>query len=196
MWRPKFVSPSKGKAKVPANLDEVNTILVTPSLPKGVLVESLVVGCIATMKFKHWDLANTVKFPHLMINALMEQSVEGRVTMLQPKESLWKVDKSRLVFLLSIPHILRPHITMLVINKFLYLVHEEILWVNKPIHIIAKHVHWVLHLPCKGRDPQETANRSGDVVMIENLRKKYKFMKGQRGYINDNISSNTIHITT
>lgn len=65
------------------------------------------------MKFEDWDLADTVKFPHLATNALMEQSVEGMATMLQPKEWLWKVDKVKLLCLLSIPH---SPITMLVIK--------------------------------------------------------------------------------
>jgi len=34
--RPKYVPPSKGKAKVPTNLDDVDNILIIPSLPKGV----------------------------------------------------------------------------------------------------------------------------------------------------------------
>jgi len=42
--RPKYVSPCKGKVKVPANLDEVDTILITPALPKVVPLESSVVG--------------------------------------------------------------------------------------------------------------------------------------------------------
>lgn len=68
---------------------------------------------------------------------------------------------------------------MLVIRQLLCLVHEEILWVGKPIRITAELVHQVSHLPCEGRDPWEIADRSGDVVMIDNLKKKYKIEKGQ-----------------
>ena len=68
------------------------------------------------MKFEHWDLADTTKFPHLANGKLMEQSAEGTVTTLQQKEWLRKVEKSELLCLLSIPHFLRPPITILVIR--------------------------------------------------------------------------------
>lgn len=194
--RPKYVAPSKGKAKVPTNLDEVDTILITPSLPKGVPVESSVVGRIATMKFEDWDLVDTTKFSHLAIGALMEQSAEGMVTALQPKEWLRKVEKVGLLCLLSIPHFLWPPITMLVIRNFLCLVHEDILWIGKPVSITTELVHRILQLPCEGRDPREIVDRSGDVTMIDNLKKKYKLKKGQRGYAIDGISYSIVHITT
>lgn len=66
------------------------------------------------------------------MDAPMEQTIEGTVTMLQPKEWLWKVDQSGLLCILLIPHFLRPPITMLVIKQFLCLIYEEILWVSKP----------------------------------------------------------------
>lgn len=159
--------PSKGKAKVPANLDEVDTVIVTPSLPKAVPVENSVVGCVVTMKFEDWDLADIVKFPHLTTDALMEWNVEGMVTTLQPKEWLRKVDKAGLICLLFIPHFLRPPITMLVIKQFLCLFHEEILWVAKPVRITAELVHRVSHLPGDERNPREITDRSNDVTMIE-----------------------------
>jgi len=85
---------------------------------------------------------------------------------------------------------------MLVIKQFLCFVHEEILWVSKPVHITTKLVHRVSHLPCDGRDPREIADRSGDVAMVENLKKKYTLAKGQQGYIIDNISDNMVHVAT
>lgn len=64
--------PNKGKAKVPTNLDEVDTILITPSLPKGVPVEISLVGRIATLKFEDWDFVDTTKFPHVATSALID----------------------------------------------------------------------------------------------------------------------------
>jgi len=59
--RPKYVPPSKGKAKVPTNMDDVDNILITLSLPKGVPLEGMVTGCILMMKFEDWDLVDTTK---------------------------------------------------------------------------------------------------------------------------------------
>ena len=55
--RPKYVPPSKGKAKVPKNLDDVGNILISPSLPKWFPLEGMVIGRISMMKFEDWDLA-------------------------------------------------------------------------------------------------------------------------------------------
>ena len=101
------------------------------------------------------------------------------VTVLQPKEWLRKVEKVGLLYLLSVPHFLWPPITMLVIKQFLCLVHEEILWVSKPIRITVELVHQFSGLPHDGRDPREIVDISGNVAMIENLKKKYKLVKGQ-----------------
>lgn len=86
--QPNYVPPSKGKAKVPTNLHEVDTVLVTLALLKLVSVESSVVSHVVTMKFEDWDLTEVIKFPHLAKNALMEPKVQGTVTMLQPQEWL------------------------------------------------------------------------------------------------------------
>lgn len=82
MRRPKYVPPSKETKKVPANLDEFNDIITTPSLPKAILVENIVVGRVATFKFEDYDLANRTKFPHLAMDALMDHKIDGAVTAL------------------------------------------------------------------------------------------------------------------
>ena len=49
---PKYVPPSKGKVEVPANLDEVDTVITTPALPKEVPIENSVVGRVAQWNSK------------------------------------------------------------------------------------------------------------------------------------------------
>lgn len=176
---PKYVTPSKAKVEIPKNLDEFDTIIITQYFPKAVPAENSVVGCVATMKFEDWDLADIEKFPHLAIDVLMEQNVEGMVTTLQPLEWLQKVDKARFLCLLLIPHFLWPSITKFVIKQLLSLAREEILWVGKPVSITTELVHQVSHLPCDGRDPLEIIDRSNDVMMIKKLNNKYQLAKGQ-----------------
>jgi len=76
------VTPSKGKDKVPTNMDEVDNRLIISSLPKWVIVECLMVGHMATIKFEDCDLADTSKFLHLETGTLMEQSGKGTATTL------------------------------------------------------------------------------------------------------------------
>lgn len=194
--RPKYVPPSKGKAKVPSNLDDVDSILIIPSLPKGFPLESMTIGPISIMKFEYWDLADTEKFPHLVTCELMEQSMEGMVTILRPNEWIQKVEEVELLYLLSIHHFLHPPNTILVIRQLLCLVHDEYLWIDKPIHITIELIYRILWLPCEGRDPMEIADKSGDVRMTKTMKKKYKMEKWQRGYSIDNISDKAVHIAT
>lgn len=112
------------------------------------------------------------------MDALMDHTIEGMVTTLQLKEWLRKVDKAGLLCLLAILHFLQPPITMLVIKQLLYLVHEDTLWVSKPVYITTELVHWVLHLPCARQNLLESTAKSNDVGMIEQLKKTYKLVKG------------------
>lgn len=85
---------------------------------------------------------------------------------------------------------------MLVIKQLLCLVHEDMLWVGKPVCITTELVHQVSHLPWNGRDPREITDKGNDVMMIERLRKKYQIAKGQWGYIIDSILDNAICVAT
>lgn len=194
--QPKYVPPSKGKAKVPTNMDDVDNILITMSLPKEVPFEGTMTSRISTMKFEYWDLADTDKFPHLVTNKLMKKSVEGAVTTLQPRKWLQKVEEVGLLCLLSIPHFQRPLITILIIRQLLCLVHDRYLWINKPIPITTELIHKITQLPCEGRDPMEIVAMSGDVTMTETLKKKYNLEKKQQGYAIDSILNKGVHVAT
>lgn len=60
-----YVPPRKGKTKVPKNLDEMKSSLQTLLLPNGIVFEGMHLGCVPTMKFEDWDLAQSEKFQHL-----------------------------------------------------------------------------------------------------------------------------------
>ena len=81
---PKYIPSQKGKVKVPTDLDSIDNILITSSLPKGVPHEGTATGCILTVKFEDWDLANSEMFLHLEIENLMKQNTEGAVITLEP----------------------------------------------------------------------------------------------------------------
>lgn len=85
---------------------------------------------------------------------------------------------------------------MLVITQLLCLVRDGILWIGKPIRISAELIHRISQLPYKGRDLREIVVKSGDVTMIETLKRKYKLEKGQRGYVIDSISNKAVWVAT
>jgi len=65
-------------------MDAIKSALQTPLLPNGIVLESLALGCMPTMKFEYWDLTDNKKFPHLETEHLMKQRTEGSVTTLEP----------------------------------------------------------------------------------------------------------------
>lgn len=74
---PAYVPLRKGKAKVPKDLDETKSLLQTPLLPDGIMLEGRHLGCVSSMKFEYWDLANREKFPHLETKNLMKHNHGG-----------------------------------------------------------------------------------------------------------------------
>jgi len=101
---PKYVSPWKGKAKVPKDVDTIKSALKTSLLLDGILFEGSVLGHITTMKFENLDLMDSERFPHLETSQLMKQSKEGLVTVLQPQKWLRGVEDAGLLHLLWILH--------------------------------------------------------------------------------------------
>ena len=133
----KYVPPWKGKTKIPKDLDATKSALQTPLLLDGIVFEGLHLGCVPTMKFEDWDLTDSEKFPHLDIESLMKQSMEGPVTTLELRKLLCGVAKARLLHLLWIPHFHCAPITIFVIRQLLCLVQDGYLWLEEPTPITA-----------------------------------------------------------
>lgn len=93
------------------------------------------------------------------------------------------MEEVRLLHLLSIPHFHRAPITIFVIKKFIFLVHDGYLWLEEPIPIMVKLILQISQLPYTGRDPTKTASTSEDLAIAEAMKKKYKLKKKQRGYV-------------
>lgn len=74
--------------------------------------------------------------------------------------------------------------------------HDGYLWLKEPIPITTELIHRISWLPCTGRDPAEIAGKSGDLALVEAIKKKYKLEKKQRGYIISNIQDKGVCIAT
>ena len=98
--------------------------------------------------------------------------------------------------LLSIPHFHQAPGMIFVIRKLLCLVHNGYLWLEEPIPITAELIHRISRLPCTRRDPVEIVGTSGDLVIAEVMKKKYKLEKKQRGYVITSIQNKGVCIAT
>jgi len=70
---PAYVPPWKRKTKVSKDLDKTKSSLQTPLLPDDIMFEGTHLGCVPTMKFEYWDIADREKFAHLETRNLMKQ---------------------------------------------------------------------------------------------------------------------------
>lgn len=106
------------------------------------------------------------------------------------------MEEAKLLHLLSIPHFHRPPIAILVIRQLLCLVHDGYLWLDKPIPIRVELIHRIYRLPFEGRGPTEIIFMSGDLTLMEAMKKKYKLEKKQRGCAITSIQDKGVHIAT
>ena len=148
------------------------------------------------MKFEDSNLANSEKFPHLETRNLMKQNTKGAVITLEPCKWLCGVEKARFLHLLWIPHFHRVPITIFVIRQLLCLVHDEYLWLEEPIPIMADLIHRISWLPYKGKDPVTIVEKCSDLALVEAMKEKYKLEKKKRGYVISRIKDKGVCIVT
>lgn len=154
---PTYVPLWKGKVKAAKDLEAMKSVLQTPLLPEDITFEGPPLGWVPTMKFNDWDLADSEKFPHMTMERLMKQKVEGPVIMLEPQKCLCGVEKDGLLHLRWIPHFHCVPITIFIMRQLLCLVHDGYLWLEEPIPNTAELIRRISWLPCKGRDLVEIA---------------------------------------
>ena len=106
------------------------------------------------------------------------------------------MEKVRLLHLLWILHFHCAPITIFVIRKLIFLVHNGYLWLEEPIPITTELIHRISNFPCMGRDPVKIVGQSGDLVLTETMKKKYKLEKKQRGYVITSFQDKRVHIAT
>lgn len=68
---PPYLSPWRGSTKLPKDLDIVKAELQALLLPDDIRFEGLPLGCVPSLKFEDWDLANSDKFPELAEDMLL-----------------------------------------------------------------------------------------------------------------------------
>ena len=102
--------------------------------------------------------------------------MEGGVTTLHSQMWLCGVKEARLLHILSIPHFHQALITIFVIRKLLFLVHDGYLWLEETIPIIAEHIPRISWLPCVGRDAAEILGTSGNLT-IDDCRNRMQWRK-------------------
>lgn len=126
----------------------------------------------------------------------MKQNTKGPMITLQPQKYLRGAEKVVLLHLLWIPQFDHAPIAIFVIKQLLCLVHDGYLWLEEPIPITTDLIHRISRLPCKGKDPMTLTGKSGNLDLVEAMKKNYKLEKKKRGYAINSIKDKGVHIAT
>jgi len=91
---PKYAPLCKDKTKVSKYTDKSKLALHIPLLLDKIVFEGPCLGRVPLLKLEDWDLADTKKFPHRVINQLMHCIVHTttEMTMLESRKWLKGVD--------------------------------------------------------------------------------------------------------
>lgn len=88
-------------------------------------------------------------------------------------------------------------VTIFVIKKLLYLVHDGCLWLGEPIPIMNHLIHRNTQLACKGEDPTNISEgKSDDLAIAEAMKKKFKLEMKKIGYAISSINNAVIKFAT
>lgn len=101
------------------------------------------------LKFEDWDLTDHEKFPHLTTVQLMRQKKDAPAIIIELEPCKWVrgVEKAGLLTLLWVSHYHHAPVTIFVIRKLLYLVHDGCLWLEELIPITYHLIHRITWLP-------------------------------------------------
>jgi len=115
---PEYITPCRGKMKVPKYIEESKVTLHAPLLLDKIIVEGPHVGNISLLKLEDSDLDDTKHFLHLAANQLMHRVFHKNtgVTALELGKWLKGVDNAGPLNLLWVPHNNCVPITMIVIK--------------------------------------------------------------------------------
>jgi len=142
-----------------------------------------------------WDLADMDQFPHLAIDQLMHHIFykDSGVTTLEPRKWVKGVDKAGLLNMLWVPHYNHMPITMIVINRILWLVHDGFLWLEETILITNMMIPRIIRLLHVGENlAMEFGINTSEHDLAKEMKDKFKLTKKPRRYSITNITNPTV----
>jgi hypothetical protein len=125
--------------------------IVLPRTPKGIQVDSQLLGHVRKLKFSDHDIADERKYLDLAPQVFMETIVVNplRGTITKPCQWAARLDRTRILGLLKIPHFGRGQYATTCIKKLLAVTHGGDVWLDKPVPITLELIAQITGLPIR-----------------------------------------------
>jgi hypothetical protein len=110
---------------------------VLPRIPKGVQVESQLLGHVGKLKYSDHDITNETRYPQLTPRVFMQNIVVNQLGEMISQPNQWVVglDRTGILGLLKLPHFSRGQYVIACIKKLLAVMHGGDIWMDKPVPI-------------------------------------------------------------
>jgi hypothetical protein len=131
--------------------------LVFPCILDGVQVKPDFLGHIENLKYLDHDVANTDKFPEFTKRVYLQTMGVNSVGELikQPLQWETRLEKTRILGLLNLPHFGRGQYASVCVKKLLLVTHGGYIWLDKIISIDVELIAHITEFPTRGMDPTQ-----------------------------------------
>lgn len=122
---------------------------------------------------------------------------ESGVTVVEPVEWIHRVNQSRLLNLLWVPHYHHSNINLICIKKLLTLVHDGCLWLSMPIPITVLLIHWIMLFSHSGLNlAKQFRGKTNECNLVEKMMKKFDLVKKSCEYSITSITEPVVQIAS
>jgi len=192
---PSYILPRKPNAKSLKNAKNVKYGKFTPLFPKDVPFEGETLRKILQLKFTNNDFNYQTKYLQFIPDRYLQQVhyPDCIVTRLEPQWWENGLEQSRLLKMLNATHFGRSFANTTCVRKLLVLIHDGHLWTRNKIPIDQVLIWRNIGLPYRGWNPvEEFVGKDKDHAVVENMKKTYGLVKGNRGYNINLISDQAV----
>jgi hypothetical protein len=123
--------------------------IVLPHTPEGIQVDSQLLGHVEKLKSSDHDVADERKYPELAPQVFSETIVVNTLggTITKPRRWAVRLDRTRILGLLKIPHFGRDQYATTCIKQLLVVTHGGDVWLNKLVPITIELITQITGLP-------------------------------------------------
>jgi hypothetical protein len=158
--------------------------LVTPDIPKGVIVNEDMLGRVSQLKYVEHDIIDTTKFPELAPHHYLELIKDVAMNQRISVPKVWErgLEQEGILNLFDIPHFGQSNEVNACVNFLLNYVHGGYLWLDKPMLIYTYLIVGIKSLPTQGKDQNSLfAYKKTNMTLSKAMRENFHTARGVCG---------------
>jgi hypothetical protein len=155
-------------------------------------VDPQLLGHVGKLSFSDHDVEYDTKYTELAPQVFMQKIVVNQLgqSITQPHEWATRLDITRIIGLLKIPHFGRGQYATTCVKQLLAVTHGGDIWLDKPVHITIELITQITGLPTRGMDLALILDdKSKEKALAEEMKNKYDTNRGTRGIIIKRINN-------